>query len=144
MTFPWANLFTGFLTVLKKRRNGEPHQQKKYAHSLFFCLQEWLFTCLKFKFWEILSTQHPSKATFIHKPCGQIFGHFHPQLSPLWAILSNKAYVVIWTFGKPPSPCHVYNGLWMAPKVCGTWPMSKHFLGVELPSIKFTALYYIV
>ena len=27
---------------------------------------------------------------------------------PLWTILLNRAYVVIWTFGKPPSPCHVH------------------------------------
>ena len=39
----------------------------------------------------------------IHKPCGQKFGVFEPP-PPLWTILLNKAYVVIWTFGKPPSP----------------------------------------
>ena len=27
---------------------------------------------------------------------------------PLWTILLNRAYVVIWTFGKPPSPYHVH------------------------------------
>ena len=27
---------------------------------------------------------------------------------PLWSLLQNKAYVVIWTFGKKPSPCHVH------------------------------------
>ena len=27
---------------------------------------------------------------------------------PLWTILFNKAYVVKWTFGKPPSPYHVH------------------------------------
>ena len=27
---------------------------------------------------------------------------------PLWTILLNKAYVEIWTFDKPPSPCHVH------------------------------------
>ena len=39
----------------------------------------------------------------IHKPCGQIFGHFNPP-PPLWTILLNKAYVVIWTLGKLPLP----------------------------------------
>ena len=29
---------------------------------------------------------------------------------PLWTILLNKAYVVIWTFGIPPPPCHVHMG----------------------------------
>ena len=27
-------------------------------------------------------------------------------LPPKWSILQNKAYVVIWTFGKLSSPCH--------------------------------------
>ena len=31
-------------------------------------------------------------------------------LPPLWTILLNKAYVVIWTFGIPPPPCHVHMG----------------------------------
>ena len=50
----------------------------------------------------------------IHKPCGQIFGHFDPP-PPLWTILLNKTYVVIWTFGKPPSPLPCPHGLWMPP-----------------------------
>ena len=29
-------------------------------------------------------------------------------LPPLWTILLNIAYVVTWTFGKSPSPCHVH------------------------------------
>ena len=29
-------------------------------------------------------------------------------LPPLWTILLNKAYVVIWTFGNPPLPYHVH------------------------------------
>ena len=43
----------------------------------------------------------------VHKPCEQIFGHFDPS-PPLWTILLNKAYAVIRTFDKPPSPCHVH------------------------------------
>ena len=38
-------------------------------------------------------------------------------LPPSWIILLNKAYVVIWTFGKPPSPLTCPHGLWMPPKV---------------------------
>ena len=52
----------------------------------------------------------------IHKPCGRIFRHFWP--SPLRTILLNRAYVVIWTFVKPPpSPLPCPHGLWMPPKV---------------------------
>ena len=41
----------------------------------------------------------------VHKPCGQFFfGLFFDPLLPSWTILLNKAYVVIWIFGKPPSP----------------------------------------
>ena len=44
----------------------------------------------------------------IHKPCGRKFGLFWPPpLSPLWTILLNKAYVVIWTLSKHPPPFHV-------------------------------------
>ena len=40
----------------------------------------------------------------IHKPWGQMFGHFWPPPPCLWTILFNKTYIVIWTFGKPPPP----------------------------------------
>ena len=33
---------------------------------------------------------------------------FLTPIPPLWTTLLNKAYVVTWTFGKPPSPCHVH------------------------------------
>ena len=36
------------------------------------------------------------------------FWTFFDPLPPLWTILLNRAYVLIWTFGKPPSPCHVH------------------------------------
>ena len=32
------------------------------------------------------------------------FWTFLTHLPPLWTILLNKVYVVIWTFGKPPPP----------------------------------------
>ena len=50
----------------------------------------------------------------IHKPYGQIFGNFWPSPLYLWTILFNKAYVVIWASGKPPSPQPCPHGLWMA------------------------------
>ena len=37
----------------------------------------------------------------------EIWTFFDP-LPPLRTILVNKAYVIIWTFGKPPSPCCVH------------------------------------
>ena len=46
----------------------------------------------------------------IHKPINhvdRILDFFDPP-PPLWTILLNRAYVVIWTFGKPPSPCLVH------------------------------------
>ena len=50
----------------------------------------------------------------IHKPRGQIFGHFWPP-PPLWSILLNKAYVIKWTFGSPlPLTVHVVYG-WRLP-----------------------------
>ena len=46
------------------------------------------------------------------------FGHLWPLPGPiLWTILLSKTYVVIWTFGKPSSPCHVHMVLWMTPKI---------------------------
>ena len=50
------------------------------------------------------------KKGVIHKPCGQIFGHFLPS-PPLWTCLLNMGYVLIWTFGKPPSPLPCPHGL---------------------------------
>ena len=57
-----------------------------------------ILTLLHF-FWKelIFCTLHTSG--FIHEPCGHIFGHFYLPPPSLWS----KAYLVIWTFGKPPS-----------------------------------------
>ena len=41
---------------------------------------------------------------------------FLTSLPPLWTILLNNAYVVIWTFGKPPSPLPCPHGLGIPPK----------------------------
>ena len=54
----------------------------------------------------------------------QIFGHFWPP-SPLWTILQNKAYVVIWTFCKPPSPCLVHMVYECAPMAMQVSVMSS-------------------
>ena len=40
---------------------------------------------------------------------------FLTPLPPLWTILLNEAYVVIWTFGKPSLPLPCPHGLWMPP-----------------------------
>ena len=39
----------------------------------------------------------------IHKPRGQNFGYCDPP-PPSWSLLLNKAYVIKWSFGLPPSP----------------------------------------
>ena len=47
-----------------------------------------------------------SKGSFINHVDRNL--DFLTPLPPLWTILLNRAYVVIWTFGKPLSPCHVH------------------------------------
>ena len=43
---------------------------------------------------------------------------------PLWTILLNKSYVVIWTFGKLPSPCLAH--------MVYEWPLNKYGSGMPL------------
>ena len=50
----------------------------------------------------------------IHKPCGQNFGHLWPP-PPSWSLVLNKAYVIKWSFGWPPSPLNFPCGIWMSP-----------------------------
>ena len=54
------------------------------------------------------------------------FDIFDP--SPLWTVLLNKAYVVIWTVGKPPSP------------TMSTWFMNAPLteLGMHMQTMVFT------
>ena len=47
---------------------------------------------------------------------------------PLWTILLNKAYVVICTYGKPPSPLPCPHGLWMPPHYKCVFYYSKQTL----------------
>ena len=42
----------------------------------------------------------------------KILGIFDP---PSWSLLLNKAYVIKWSFGQPPSPLNCPRGLWMSP-----------------------------
>ena len=42
-------------------------------------------------------------------------GIFDPP-PPSWSLLLNKAYVIKWSFGQPPSPLNCPRGLWMSPK----------------------------
>ena len=44
----------------------------------------------------------------IHEPCRQIFAHFDP-LPLCGHFFLNGTYVAVWTFGKPPTPCHVVH-----------------------------------
>ena len=53
-----------------------------------------------------------------HKPCGQLFALFWLPFPPIrWTILLSKAYVVIWSFGKPLSPWHVHHMVYEWPLI---------------------------
>ena len=75
----------------------------------------------------------------IHKPCRHNFGLFWPP-SPLWTILLNRAYVVIWTFSNPP-PAAMSTWFVNAP-LCQFAPSLPHSHQQRTIELQFSNILY--
>ena len=80
---------------------GCPEYCSKYAYTgkLYYKVktfpnyENWI--SFRYKFPTEYIDVHEEYLGIIHKPCGQIFGHFDPSSPFLWTILLNKVYEVL-------------------------------------------------